>query len=118
MARGWESKGVESQQAEIYSGRGKRDVATAEDRERESRRQSLELSRRRIERARRFSAIAQDLGVPPAPLAVAWCLRNPHVSTVMLGATRKEQLLQNLEALDLAERFDDATWSRIEAATA
>ena len=50
MARGWESKGVESQQAEIYSGRGKRDVATAEDRERESRRQSLELSRRRIER--------------------------------------------------------------------
>ena len=73
---------------------------------------------RRIERARRFSAIAQDLGVPPAPLAVAWCLRNPHVSTVMLGATRKEQLLQNLEALDLAERFDDATWSRIEAATA
>jgi hypothetical protein len=35
----------------------------------------------------------------------------------MLGATNKEQLVQNLEALDLAERFDDATWSRIEAAT-
>jgi voltage-dependent potassium channel beta subunit len=72
---------------------------------------------RRIERARKFTAIAEELGVPPAPLAVAWCLRNPHVSTVMLGATKKEQLVQNLEALDLAERFDDATWSRIEAAT-
>jgi aryl-alcohol dehydrogenase-like predicted oxidoreductase len=73
---------------------------------------------RRIERARKFTAIAEELGVPPAPLAVAWCLRNPHVSTVMLGATKKEQLVQNLEALELTERFDDATWSRIEAATA
>jgi voltage-dependent potassium channel beta subunit len=72
---------------------------------------------RRIERARKFTAIAEELGVPPAPLAVAWCLRNPHVSTVMLGATKKEQRVQNLEALDLAARFDDATWSRIEAAT-
>ncbi|MGO4552468.1 potassium channel beta subunit family protein [Lysobacter sp. 2RAF19] len=73
---------------------------------------------RHIERARKFTGIAEELGVPPAPLAVAWCLRNPHVSTVMLGATKKEQLVQNLEALELTERFDDATWSRIEAATA
>ena len=73
---------------------------------------------RLVERARKFTAVAEELGVPPAPLAVAWCLRNPHVSTVMLGATKKEQLVQNLEALELAERFDDATWSRIEAATA
>jgi hypothetical protein len=36
----------------------------------------------------------------------------------MLGATKPSQLLQNFEALDLAERFDDATWSRLEAATA
>ena len=58
-----------------------------------------------------------ELGVAPAPLAIAWCLRNPHVSTVMLGATRSEQLLQNLEALDLGERFDDDVWQRVEAAT-
>jgi len=72
---------------------------------------------RRVERARKFTAIAQELGVAPAPLAIAWCLRNPHVTTVLLGATRKDQLLQNLEALDLVGRFDDATWSRLEAAT-
>lgn len=72
---------------------------------------------RRVERARRFTAMAKDLGVEPAPLAIAWCLRNPHVSTVILGATRKEQLLQNFEALELAKRFDDAMWSRLEAAT-
>jgi len=72
---------------------------------------------RRLERARAFTDLAKQLGVAPAPLAIAWCLRNPHVSTVMLGASRTEQLLQNLEALDLAERFDDATWERLAAAT-
>ena len=73
---------------------------------------------RRVERARKFTELALQLGVAPAPLAIAWCLRNPHVSTVLLGATRKEQLLQNLEALELVERFDDNTWARLEAATA
>ncbi|NUS59563.1 MAG: aldo/keto reductase [Lysobacter sp.] len=72
---------------------------------------------KRVERAQRFTKVAEELGVAPAPLAIAWCLRNPHVSTVMLGATKVPQLLQNLEALDLAERFDDATWERLEAAT-
>ena len=72
---------------------------------------------RRVERARAFTTLARELGVAPAPLAIAWCLRNPHVSTVLLGATRTAQLLQNLEALELAKRFDDATWSRVEAAT-
>jgi voltage-dependent potassium channel beta subunit len=72
----------------------------------------------RIDRARRFSAIAAELGVAPAPLAIAWCLRNPHVSCVLLGASRPSQLLQNLEALAIGARVDSATWDRIEAATA
>ncbi len=71
----------------------------------------------RIAAAKRFTALAKDLGVAPAALAVAWCLQNPHVSTVMLGATRVEQLLQNLQALELSERFDDSVWKRVEAAT-
>ena len=73
---------------------------------------------RRVERARGFTALAAELGVAPAPLAIAWCLRNPHVSTVLLGASRKEQLLQNLEALELVDRFDESTWAKLEAATA
>lgn len=72
----------------------------------------------RIERARKFTAMAGELGAAPAPLAIAWCLRNPHVSSVLLGATRPEQLLQNLEALELVERFDDAEWACLEAALA
>lgn len=73
---------------------------------------------RRVERARAFTHLAEELGVTPAPLAIAWCLRNPHVSSVILGASRPAQLLQNLEALALAERFDEDVWERIEAVTA
>lgn len=77
-----------------------------------------ESHERRLERVRAFCAIAEEIGESPATLAIAWCLRNPHVSTVILGATRVEQLDQNIDALDLAHRIDQATWSRIEAATA
>ena len=76
-----------------------------------------EARERRLERVRAFCAIAGEIGESPAALAIAWCLRNPHVSTVILGATRVEQLDQNIDALDLAHRIDDATWARIEAAT-
>ncbi len=72
----------------------------------------------RVERARKFSALAARLDVAPAPLAIAWCLRNPHVSSVILGATRKEQLLENFKALDLLERFGESVWAQVEAAAA
>jgi aryl-alcohol dehydrogenase-like predicted oxidoreductase len=62
--------------------------------------------------------IASELGVSPAQFAIAWCLKNPHVSTVMLGATRREQLEENLGALDALDKFDDGVMKRIEAALA
>ena len=71
----------------------------------------------RLQRAQKYTALAEELGLPPAALAIAWCLRNPHVSTVILGASRVEQLLQNLEALTLADTVDDAVWRRVEAVT-
>ena len=73
---------------------------------------------RRVARARRFTAVAAELGVAPAPLAIAWCLRNPHVSSVILGASRVEQLLQNLTALDVGQAMSEADWQRVEAAVA
>ena len=69
----------------------------------------------RIDRLRGYSALAQELGVAPGTLAIAWCLRNPNVSTVMLGASKLSQLLQNFEALEVSQRFDDATWQRVTA---
>jgi voltage-dependent potassium channel beta subunit len=72
----------------------------------------------RVDRARRFVAVASEMGIAPAPLAIAWCLRNPDVSCVLLGASRPAQLLQNLEALSIEARVGPADWARIEAATA
>jgi voltage-dependent potassium channel beta subunit len=70
----------------------------------------------RLERARRFTKLAAELGHKPAQLAIAWCLQNPHVSSVILGATRPEQLRENLGALALVEQLDADVMARIEAA--
>jgi voltage-dependent potassium channel beta subunit len=70
----------------------------------------------RVERVRHLAPIARELGVSQAQLALAWCLSNPHVSTVLLGASRREQLEQNLAALDLLPRIDASMKQRIEQA--
>ena len=71
---------------------------------------------RRLPRARAFTTLAVGFGVTPAALAIAWCLRNPQVSSVILGASRVSQLLQNLEALALDQRLDDGQWQQVDAA--
>ncbi len=64
------------------------------------------------EKAQELVTIAKDLGVSAAELAIAWCLRNPSVTSVILGATRVEQVEQNLKAVglelseDVIERLD------------
>ncbi len=60
--------------------------------------------------------MAKKLGIPPARLALAWCLRNPKVSTVILGASKPEQLAENLKALDDLELITDDVAKEIEAA--
>ena len=72
----------------------------------------------RADKVRNFVAIARELDAAPAPLAIAWCLKNPNVSSVILGASGTEQIVQNLQALDLLGRLDDASMQRIEAAFA
>jgi len=69
----------------------------------------------RLAQLRRYSALAAELELPPAALAIAWCLRNPQVSSVILGASRVEQLLQNLQALELVDTVEPAVWARVEA---
>jgi voltage-dependent potassium channel beta subunit len=72
----------------------------------------------RNERVRRLGEIAGDLGCTTAQFAIAWCLRNPHVSTVITGASRVEQVEENLAALDVLDKLDDATLARIDGAMA
>ncbi len=54
----------------------------------------------KIEKVKQLQTIANDLGVSLAALSIAWCIKNPHVTTAILGATKKEQLVDNLKALD------------------
>jgi aryl-alcohol dehydrogenase-like predicted oxidoreductase len=49
----------------------------------------------------RFAALAREAGYTPAAVALAWVLQNPNVSSAILGATRPEQLQENVKALDV-----------------
>ena len=74
--------------------------------------------REQVRKAQALEKVASELDASLAQLAIAWCLTNPRVSSVILGATRPEQLAQNLAALDLVERLDETVLGRIEAAFA
>jgi voltage-dependent potassium channel beta subunit len=65
------------------------------------------------EKVRALKAIADDLGCPLSQLSIAWCASNPNVSTVITGASRVEQLQDNLQSLDVLERLDDEVIGRI-----
>lgn len=67
-----------------------------------------------IAKSERLRSIAVDLGTSLTQLAIAWCLRVPYVSTVILGASNKEQLGENLQALNVLPKLTDDVCSAIE----
>jgi voltage-dependent potassium channel beta subunit len=70
----------------------------------------------RLAAVRRLAAVAGDLGVPLAQLAIAWCAKNPHVTTVITGASRVEQVTENMKAIDLIPRLTPEILARIDGA--
>jgi voltage-dependent potassium channel beta subunit len=62
--------------------------------------------------------IATELGATTAQLAIAWCTKNPRVSSVITGASRLDQLQANLRAVEVAEQLTPEVLGRIEALTA
>lgn len=64
----------------------------------------------------RLLPIAQELDCTLAQLSLAWCLHNPRVSTVITGASRPEQVVENMKALSVASRLTDETVARMNAA--
>jgi voltage-dependent potassium channel beta subunit len=66
-------------------------------------------------RVSRLETIAKELGVSLAQLSIAWCAANPHVSTVITGASRVEQVHENLGALPVIERLTPEILARIDA---
>lgn len=72
----------------------------------------------RIEKVKQLAGIAAELGTNVATLSIAWCIYNPDVTTAILGATKEEQLLQNLQALDVLPLLNAEVIERIEAVMA
>jgi aryl-alcohol dehydrogenase-like predicted oxidoreductase len=70
----------------------------------------------RIEAVKRLEPIAKELGASLAQLSLAWCASNPNVSSVITGASRPDQVKENMKALDVLPRLTPDVLSRIEEA--
>ena len=68
----------------------------------------------KLSRVRELEPIAQDLDCSLSQLAIAWCLKNPYVSTVITGASRVEQVHENMKAGEVASRLTPEVMERID----
>lgn len=68
----------------------------------------------KLKKVTQLSELAKELDVSMASLSIAWCIKNPHVTTAILGATRKEQLAENLKAIDVMEKLTPEVLEKIE----
>jgi len=66
--------------------------------------------------AKRLVPIAADVGCTLAQMSLAWCLMNPNVSTVITGASRPAQVVENMRALDVVPKLTPDVMARIDAA--
>ncbi|MFW5653199.1 MAG: potassium channel beta subunit family protein [Planctomycetota bacterium] len=73
-----------------------------------------EEGKQKLEKIRALAPIAEELGCTQAQLAIAWCVKNPNVSTVITGASRKEQVTENMKALAVAEKLTPDVMSKID----
>lgn len=73
-----------------------------------------EETKQNIGKVRRLQPIADQLGCNLAQLALAWCLKNPNVSSVITGASHPEQVMENMKALEVAGQLGDPVMEHIE----
>lgn len=73
-----------------------------------------EASKEKREKVRRLKTVAERLGCTRSQLALAWCLSNPDVSTVITGASRPEQVKENMAALDFVDKLTPEIREKIE----
>lgn len=74
-----------------------------------------EEGKKRVQSVRELVPIAEELGVTMPHLALAWCLKNPNVSTVITGASKVAQVEENMKALDVVPQLTDDVMEKIEA---
>jgi voltage-dependent potassium channel beta subunit len=69
----------------------------------------------KLEMVQQLGDVAHDLGCSTAQLALAWCLQNPNVSTVITGASKPHQVEENMQAIEVVDRLDGEVMERIES---
>jgi voltage-dependent potassium channel beta subunit len=74
-----------------------------------------EDARKRLAKVKKLAKVAEDLGTTLPRLGLAWCLKNPNVSTVITGASKPAQVTENMKAVALVDKLDAAVMQRIEA---
>jgi len=72
------------------------------------------LSPQGIQKTKELEPIAKELECTLAQLALAWCLKNPNVSTVITGASKPEQVVENMKAVEVAPKLNLDVMGRIE----
>lgn len=68
----------------------------------------------KLKKVKKLTDLSSGLGIPMAQLAIGWCLKNPHVSTAILGATKKQQLKENLQTLEVMDQLTPEVMEKIE----
>ncbi len=76
---------------------------------------NIALTEERLRKVRALNKIALELDTTMAVMSIAWCLKNPNVSTVILGASKTHHLKENLKALEVEKQMTDEVMQRIEA---
>jgi voltage-dependent potassium channel beta subunit len=71
--------------------------------------------RSRLEKVKNLAPLADELGITMPQMALAWCLKNKHVSTVITGASSVKQVEQNMSAMAVVDKLDDEIMQKIEA---
>ena len=74
----------------------------------------IALTPERLDKVKQLNQLALDMGTSLAKLAIAWCAKNPNVSTVILGASKPEQLTETLTSLDIVPLITPSVTEQIE----
>ena len=71
-------------------------------------------TQQQIAKVTQLGKVAHDLAITLPQLALAWCLKNPNISSVITGASRPEQIRENMKAAEFVDKLDDGVMQRIE----
>jgi len=68
----------------------------------------------KIDKVKKLQILAAEIGATVSQLALAWCIKNPNVSSVILGASKLDQLIENLQAMQVVPKLTKELSTKIE----